>query len=54
MAIFNDTVKFIDVFMDDFSIFESFFDACLDNLGKVLQRCEETDLVLNSKSAILW
>ena len=33
--------------MDDFSVYGSTFDACLDNLSKVLQRCEETNLVLN-------
>ena len=33
--------------MDDFSVFGSSFDNCLDNLFKVLQRCEETNLVLN-------
>ncbi|KAL0355335.1 UNVERIFIED_CONTAM: Retrovirus-related Pol polyprotein from transposon opus [Sesamum radiatum] len=33
--------------MDDFSVYASSFNACLVNLGKVLQRCEETNLVLN-------
>ena len=33
--------------MDDFSIYGSSFDAFLDNLSKVLQHCEETNLVLN-------
>ena len=33
--------------MDDFSVYGSSFDACLDNLSKVLQRCKETNLVLN-------
>ena len=33
--------------MDDFSVFGSSFDMCLMNLSKVLQRCEETNLVLN-------
>ena len=33
--------------MNDFSVFESSFDACLRNLDLVLQRCEETNLVLN-------
>jgi hypothetical protein len=37
----------VEVFMDDFSIYGTFFDNCLDNLDKVLQRCEETNLVLN-------
>ncbi|KAL0451692.1 UNVERIFIED_CONTAM: hypothetical protein Slati_1147300 [Sesamum latifolium] len=37
------------VFMDDFSVYGPSFDACLNNLAKVLQRCEETNLVLNLK-----
>ena len=48
MAIFADMVeKCIEVFMDDFSVFGSSFDCCLANLELVLQRCEETNLVLN-------
>ena len=48
MAIFFDIVeKCIEVFMDDFSMFSSSFDCCLANLELVLQRCEETNLVLN-------
>ena len=33
--------------MDDFSMYGSSFDACLDNLSKVLQRYEDINLVLN-------
>ena len=48
MVIFVDMVeKCIEVFMDDFSIFESSFDCYLTNLELVLQRCKETNLVLN-------
>ncbi|XP_073031172.1 uncharacterized protein [Primulina eburnea] len=48
MSIFHDMVeKYIEVFMDDFSVFGSSFDSCLINLSKVLKRCEETNLVLN-------
>ena len=48
MSIFSDMVeKFIEIFMDDFSIFGPSFDMCLTNLSQVLQRCEETNLVLN-------
>jgi len=48
MAIFYDMVeRFIELFMDDFSVFASSFDACLHNLDLHLQRCEETNLVLN-------
>ena len=48
MSIFYDLVgKIIEVFMDDFSVFGDGFDNCLKNLGLVLKRCEETNLVLN-------
>ena len=48
MAIFADLVEEImDVFMDDFSVYGNSFDGCLDNLERVLARCEETKLVLN-------
>ena len=48
MVIFTDMVeKCIEVFMDDFSMFGSSFDWCLENLELVLQHCEETNLVLN-------
>src|SRR5436190_1223390 len=48
MAIFSDMVeKFIEIFMDDFTIIGDSYDNCLANLTLVLQRCVETDLVLN-------
>jgi len=48
MAIFADMVeKSIEVFMDDFFVFGSSFECCLSNLERVLERCEETNLVLN-------
>uniref|UniRef100_A0A1S3XYM4 RNA-directed DNA polymerase homolog n=1 Tax=Nicotiana tabacum TaxID=4097 RepID=A0A1S3XYM4_TOBAC len=48
MAIFMDTVEdYIEVFMDDFSVVRDSFDDCLENLDRVLARCEETNLVLN-------
>ena len=48
IAIFGDLVEEVmEVFMDDFSVFGASFEGCLDNLRKVLQRCEETNLVLN-------
>ncbi|KAL5560436.1 hypothetical protein UlMin_036647 [Ulmus minor] len=48
LSIFSDMVeKYIEVFMDDFSIFGSSFDNCLANLALVLQRCVDTNLVLN-------
>ena len=33
--------------MDDFSVYGKTFNDCLENLDKVLQRCEEKHLVLN-------
>ncbi|CAN6685184.1 unnamed protein product [Malus baccata var. baccata] len=48
MSIFSGMVKnIVEVFMDDFSIFGNSFDICLDNLSLVLERCRETNLVLN-------
>ncbi|KAK9020280.1 hypothetical protein V6N11_054770 [Hibiscus sabdariffa] len=48
LAIFSDMVEdYLEVFMDDFSVFGENFDSCLGNLAKVLKRCEESDLVLN-------
>ena len=48
MAIFSDMVeRLIEVFIDDFLVFGSSFDHCLNNLDLVLQRCEKTNLVLN-------
>ncbi|RDX86082.1 Retrovirus-related Pol polyprotein, partial [Mucuna pruriens] len=37
----------MEVFMDDFTIYANSFDACLENLSKVLTRCIDTNLVLN-------
>ena len=33
--------------MDDFPVYQTSFDDCLSNLDRVLQRCEQTNLVLN-------
>ena len=37
----------MEVFMDDFSVYGKTFDHCLENLDRVLQRCQEKDLVMN-------
>ncbi|RDY08783.1 Retrovirus-related Pol polyprotein, partial [Mucuna pruriens] len=37
----------MEVFMDDFTVYADSFDACLENLSKVLTRCIDTNLVLN-------
>ncbi|CAM8966450.1 unnamed protein product [Rhodiola kirilowii] len=48
MAIFFEFIENImEVFMDGFSVYCSSFDFCLENLSKVLDKCIETDLVLN-------
>nr|GFA31322.1 reverse transcriptase domain-containing protein [Tanacetum cinerariifolium] len=48
MSIFHDMIeKTMEVFMDDFLVFEDTFSSCLTNLDKMLKRCEETNLVLN-------
>jgi hypothetical protein len=50
MSIFSDMIEEImEVFMDDFSVYGKTFDNYLENLDKVLQRCEEKHLVLNWK-----
>jgi hypothetical protein len=50
LSIFSDMVeRFLEIFMDDFSVFGDSFDDCLTNLEKVLSRCEEKNLVLNWK-----
>ncbi|GKG11113.1 hypothetical protein Tco_0342513, partial [Tanacetum coccineum] len=48
LAIFHDMIeKSIEVFIDDFFVFGSSFDHCLNNLDKMLQRCKDAHLVLN-------
>nr|GFA03652.1 reverse transcriptase domain-containing protein [Tanacetum cinerariifolium] len=47
-TIFHDMVEdFMEVFMDDFLVFDNSFYQCLYNLDKMLGSCEETNLVLN-------
>jgi hypothetical protein len=46
--IFSDMVeRFMEIFMDDFSIFSSSFQECLHRLTLLLVRCKEKNLVLN-------
>jgi len=48
LSIFSDMVeRFLETFMDDFSVFGDSLDDCLINLEKVLGKCEEKNLVLN-------
>ena len=45
---FSDMVEhFLEIFMDDFSVFGDSFDDCLTDLEKVLNKCEKKNLVLN-------
>nr|GEU42731.1 reverse transcriptase domain-containing protein [Tanacetum cinerariifolium] len=48
MAIFYDMIeKTMKVFMDDFLVFGDSFSSCISHLDTMLQRCEDTNLVLN-------
>src|SRR4051812_43138339 len=48
MSIFSDFIEnCMEVFMDDFTVYGSSFDACLNSLILILERCIETKLVLN-------
>ncbi|GJX66864.1 reverse transcriptase domain-containing protein [Tanacetum coccineum] len=48
VVIFYDMIeKTMEVFIDDFSVFGDSFSSCLSYLDKMLQRCEDTNLVLN-------
>lgn len=50
LNIFSDFVEnCIEVFMDDFTVYGDNFDECLSNLGLIMKRCVETNLVLNYK-----
>jgi len=47
ISIFSEMVEqIVEIFMDDFFVYESYFEACLENLKKVFARCEETNLIL--------
>nr|GEW58154.1 reverse transcriptase domain-containing protein [Tanacetum cinerariifolium] len=48
MAIFHDMIeKMIEVFMNDLLVFNDSFSSCLSYLDQMIQRCEDTNLVLN-------
>ena len=42
----------MEVFMDDFTVYSSSFDVCLDSLAKVLHRYIETILYLILRNSI--
>ena len=37
----------MEIFMDDFTVYGSSFEHCLQNLGAVLHRCQDMNLALN-------
>ncbi|XP_038889250.1 uncharacterized mitochondrial protein AtMg00860-like [Benincasa hispida] len=48
MAIFSEYLKdSVEIFMDNFSVYGQTYEICLNNLEKILRRCEGTNLVLN-------
>ena len=48
MSTFSDLVEeTMEIFMDDFSIYGSSFENCLENLETVLRRCQDKNLALN-------
>ena len=48
LSILSDMAEhFLEVFMDDFSIYGDSFEECLHHLNLVLKRCKEKDLTLN-------
>nr|GEW59878.1 retrovirus-related Pol polyprotein from transposon 17.6 [Tanacetum cinerariifolium] len=48
LAIFHDMIEeSFEVFMENFSVFGNSFKTCLNNLDKMLQRCNDAHLVLN-------
>ena len=48
IGIFSDIIELIlEIFMDNFSVFGDSYEGCLENLRKVLERCQDKNLVLN-------
>ena len=48
MGIFSDMIENImEIFMDDFFIYGDSYEGCLENSRRILERCEEKNLVLN-------
>ena len=46
MSMFSDLVKeAMEIIIDDFSVYGSSFENCLENLEKVLQRCQDKILL---------
>ena len=48
MSMFSDLVgEAMEIFMDDFLVYGSSFENCLENLETILQRCQDKNLALN-------
>ena len=48
MSMFSDLVEEVmEIFVDDFTVYGSSFEHCLNNLETVLQRCKDKQLALN-------
>ena len=48
MSMFSNLVEeAMEIFMDDFSVYGSSFENCLENLVTVLQRFQDKNLALN-------
>ena len=48
MSMFSDLVEeAMEIFMDDFSVYGSSFEKCLENMETVFQRCQDKNLALN-------
>ena len=48
MSMFSDLVEEVmEIFMNDFTVYGSIFEQCLNNLETVLQRCKDKQLALN-------
>ena len=52
LAIFDD-LEFVEIYMDDFSVFGDSFQEALKNLEKVLLRCQEAHLALSENKCRL-
>ena len=47
-SMFSDLVEEApEIFMDDFPVYGSSFEHCVENLEIVLQRCQDKNLALN-------
>ena len=48
MSMFSDLAEEVmEIFMDDFTVYGSSFEHCLQNLGTVLHKCQDKNLALN-------